>query len=54
MRKEQESLVKFFSKVRNPFGHGAGSQPIPELSAFQTDWAIEFCMIWAKNLIRRL
>ncbi|RDB44733.1 hypothetical protein DU490_00095 [Halomonas sp. DQ26W] len=51
---ERESLVGFFSKVRNPFGHGAGSQPVPELSAPQTDWAIEFCMIWAKNLIRRL
>ncbi|QTP59202.1 hypothetical protein HNO53_11075 [Billgrantia antri] len=51
---ERESLVEFFSKVRNPFGHGAGSQPVPELSAPQTDWAIEFCMIWAKNLIRRL
>lgn len=51
---ERESLVEFFSKVRNPFGHGAGSQPVPELSSSQTDWAIEFCMIWAKNLIRRL
>lgn len=51
---ERESLVEFFSKVRNPFGHGAGSQPVPELSTPQTDWAIEFCMIWIKNLIRRL
>jgi len=51
---ERESLVEFFSKVRNPLGHGAGSQPIPELSAPQTDWVIEFCMIWIKNLIRRL
>lgn len=51
---ERESLVDFFSKVRNPFGHGSGSQPVPELSAPQTDWAIEFCMIWTKNLIRRL
>ena len=51
---ERESLVEFFSKVRNPFGHGAGSQPVPELSSPQTDWAIEFCMVWIKNLIRRL
>lgn len=51
---ERENLVEFFSKVRNPFGHGAGSAPIPELSVPQTDWAIEFCMIWVKNLIRRL
>ncbi|WP_417684975.1 AbiJ-NTD4 domain-containing protein [Pseudidiomarina gelatinasegens] len=51
---ERENLVEFFSKVRNPFGHGAGSDPVPELSVPQTDWAIEFCMIWTKNLIRRL
>ena len=51
---ERESLAEFFSKVRNPFGHGSGSQPVPELSAAQTEWAIEFCMIWAKNLIRRM
>lgn len=51
---ERESLVEFFSKVRNPLGHGAGSQPVPILSVSQTDWAIEFCMIWTKNLIRRL
>ncbi|MFT6390375.1 MAG: hypothetical protein ACJAUP_003777 [Cellvibrionaceae bacterium] len=51
---ERESLVEFFSKVRNPFGHGAGSQPVPELSTLQTDWAIEFCMIWVKSLIKRI
>jgi len=51
---EHESLTKFFSTVRNPFGHGAGSEEMPELSIPQTDWAIEFCMIWIKNLIRRM
>ncbi len=51
---ERENLVDFFAKVRNPFGHGAGSQPVPELSSHQTDWAIGFCMIWTKNLIRRI
>ncbi len=51
---EQQSLNEFFSKVRNPFGHGAGSDEMPELSTFQTDWAIEFCMIWIKNLIKRM
>ncbi len=51
---EHESLAKFFSTVRNPFGHGAGSNKMPELSAHQTDWAIEFCMIWIKHLIRKL
>ncbi len=51
---ERESLAEFFSKVRNPFGYGSGSQPVPGLSAVQTDRAIEFCMIWVKNLIRRM
>lgn len=51
---EHESLAKFFSTVRNPFGHGAGSNKMPELSAHQTDWAIGFCMIWIKHLIRKL
>jgi len=51
---ERENLGNFFSKVRNPFGHGAGSNDMPELSAPQTDWAIEFCMIWIKNLIKRM
>lgn len=51
---ERESLAEYFSKVRNPFGHGAGSEKMPELSASQTDWAIEFCMIWIKTLIKRM
>lgn len=51
---ERESLAEYFSNVRNPFGHGAGSDKMPELSASQTDWAIEFCMIWIKNLIKRM
>jgi len=51
---EHDILIGFFASVRNPFGHGAGSAPMPELSNPQTDWAIEFCMIWIKNLIRRL
>lgn len=51
---EHKSLLDYFSKVRNPFGHGAGSESMPVLSNFQTDWAIEFAMIWIKNLIRRL
>lgn len=51
---EDESLKSFFKSVRNPFGHGAGSEKKPKLSTTQTDWAIEFCMIWIKNLIRRM
>lgn len=51
---EREILTKFFSSVRNPLGHGPGSDPMPELNKTQTDWAIEFCMSWIKNLIKRL
>ena len=51
---EYESLTSFFSKVRNPLSHGPGSSPKAELTLPQTDWAIEFCMSWIKNLIRRM
>ena len=51
---ESESLKSFFTNVRNPFGHGAGSAEMPNLSRPQTEWAIEFSMSWIKNLIRRL
>lgn len=51
---ESASLKEFFTHVRNPFGHGAGSSQMPTLSRPQTEWAIEFGMIWIKNLIRRL
>ena len=51
---ESEALKAFFTKIRNPFGHGAGNAPIPSLTKQQTDWAIETCMIWIKSIIRRL
>ena len=51
---ERDCLKDFFFKVRNPFGHGAGSEEMPKLSTHQTDWAIEFCMSWVKSLIGRL
>jgi hypothetical protein len=51
---EGVSLKEFFTHVRNPFGHGAGSSEMPSLSRPQTEWAIEFAMSWIKNLIRRL
>lgn len=51
---ERNSLKEFFTHVRNPFGHGAGSAQMPTLSRSQTEWAIEFSMSWVKNLIRRL
>lgn len=51
---EKEALKDFFTHVRNPLSHGPGSQKLPVLGQQQTEWAIEFCMIWAKSLIRRL
>lgn len=49
---ESDQLKSFFTNVRNPFGHGPGDQPMPELSPEQTDWAIEYCMSWIKKLVR--
>lgn len=50
---EMEALKHFFTKVRNPFGHGPGAAPMPSLTEHQTNWAIENSMIWIKSLIRR-
>lgn len=51
---EMEALKHFFTKVRNPFGHGPGAAPMPSLTDPQTNWAIESSMIWIKSLIRRM
>lgn len=51
---EAEALKSFFTKVRNPLGHGPGNKPMPKLGEQQTDWAIETCMVWIKSIIRRL
>ena len=51
---EMDALKHFFSKVRNPFGHGPGAAPMPSLTDHQTNWAIENSMIWIKSLIRRM
>lgn len=51
---EAEMLKRFFADVRNPDAHGAGASPQPQLSPIQTSWAIEFCMISIKSLLRRL
>ena len=50
---EHDILRGFFANVRNPSAHGAGSGQPLSLSESQTDWAIGFCMIWIRNLIRR-
>lgn len=51
---ERESLKAIFSNLRNPFGHGPGSKPMPTLAPFHVDWTIESCMSWIKSLIARL
>jgi hypothetical protein len=51
---EADTLKAFFSKIRNPLGHGPGAGTMPNLNKQQTDWAIETCMTWAKTLIRRM
>jgi hypothetical protein len=51
---EMDALKHFFTKVRNPFGHGPGAAPMPSLTEHQTNWAIENSMIWIKGLIRRM
>lgn len=53
-RWEADNLKDFFTNVRNPFGHGPGSEEMPSLSREQTEWAIEFSMCWIKSLIRKL
>lgn len=51
---ERALIQKFFGSVRNELGHGPGGEPMPNLSASQTDQAIELCMSWIKSLIVRL
>lgn len=50
---EMEVLKSYFTHVRNQFGHGAGTAPMPNFTVEQTDWAIEFAMIWVRTLVRR-
>jgi hypothetical protein len=51
---EGDMLKDYFRKVRNPVGHGPGSEPMPELTIVQTDWAIETAMSWIRTLVRRM
>lgn len=51
---ESKALKTFFTEIRNPVGHGAGTSKIPELTFQQTNWAIETCMSWIKSLIQRI
>ena len=51
---EAEMLKMMFGEARNPFAHGPGQEPMPMMSAAQTDWVIDTAMSWTRNLIRRL
>lgn len=50
---ESAIIKQFFRDIRNPHAHGAGSNPQPTLSAIQTAWVLEFCMVCIKSLVRR-
>jgi hypothetical protein len=50
---EMEVLKSYFAHVRNQFGHGPGSDPMPNFTVEQTDWAIESAMTWIRTLVRR-
>jgi hypothetical protein len=51
---ERDTLKSFFTSIRNPFGHGPGTAVMPQLTAQQTDWAIETCMSWIRSLVQRM
>ncbi len=51
---EADALKAFFSKVRNPLGHGPGGETMSTLTPQQDSWAIETCMSWTKSLITRM
>lgn len=51
---EGDILRDYFKKVRNPLGHGAGVDPMHNLSPEQTDWAIETAMSWVRTIVRRM
>lgn len=50
---EGDMLKDYFRKVRNSLGHGPGSDPMPVLEIYQTDWAIETAMSWVRTILRR-
>jgi hypothetical protein len=51
---ERQSMQRFYSDVRNEFGHGPGAEEMPNFASEQVDYTIEFCMSWIKNLIKKL
>ncbi|MCI5137396.1 MAG: hypothetical protein D3922_03035 [Candidatus Electrothrix sp. AR1] len=51
---EGNILKILFSNIRNPHGHGAGSDPVPQLESYQIDHSIEMVMSWIKSLLKRI
>jgi hypothetical protein len=52
MNEEKDELLAMF-RIRNSQGHGAGNQPMPELSNSQTLRYINSAMVWIKALSNR-
>lgn len=50
---EADMLKKTFSELRNPYGHGPGSSPQPNLTEQQEQWVIENSITWIKSLLNR-
>lgn len=50
---EAEQLKSYFSKVRNPLGHGPGDVPMPSLDYEQSSLAIGIAMCWIKLIVDR-
>lgn len=50
---EADALKHYFTKVRNPLGHGAGPERMPVLTFEQSSLAIEVAMSWIKLLVVR-
>lgn len=51
---EKDALKAFFTKVRNPLGHGPGSHEMPKMTIQQVNWSVETCMSWVKSLVHRM
>ena len=51
---EKDALIRLFGDIRNWFGHGPGTKPMPMLIPQQTNWALETSMVWIKSLVRRM
>jgi len=51
---EGDALKFLFCKIRNPHGHGSGSEAPPDFSRAQMEWVIDSAMAWVKSLVGRL